>query len=155
GAMQQAAQPGRQFMSAGVSSGTTGFYPAQAMDLALPGFRRGPPFQGGHANRLVAQSTCWITPCTALRCASVASAPSGSKASPARGMAYWRGATQHCRFSSSGFRWLRLRTPPSAPGEVASKPTTLPSKGLVPLDQFGSPLMGLETQSMVFFSRAV
>ena len=28
-------------------------------------------------------------------------------------------------------------------------PTTLPANGLVPLDQTGSPLMGLETQSMV------
>ena len=32
---------------------------------------------------------------------------------------------------------------------------TLPAKGLVPLDHSGSPLMGLDTQSMVFLSRPV
>ena len=73
----------------------------------------------------------------------------------ARDSAYCCGHTQQCRLSRRGLRWPSDRSPPRAPLEALSRPTTLPAKGLLSLAHAGWPFTGLEAQSMVFLSRPV
>ncbi len=64
-------------------------------------------------------------------------------------------ATQDCRLSGKGARWLCDRSPPLGPGDARSVPTTLPANGLNQCYYVVSDLTGLDAQSMVFFSNAV